>query len=82
MAWAARRDRVRYEIDDCGAPFGFVYAPLPEPESDEPYIDALDEADSMNDLDRPTAWRCDDCNQRNAAEWRTCSMCGIRREDA
>ena len=40
MGWRVRRERIRYDTDDTGAPFGFVYASLPV--DSEEYEDAFD----------------------------------------
>ena len=82
MGWAIRRERIRYDTDDTGAPFGFVYAPLP---NDEPYIDAMDCADTFTDYqaehEAAGRWMCDDCGQRWPGERRSCGYCGQPRSD-
>lgn len=78
MAWAARKERIRYEEHDCGGSFGYMYAPHP-PESVEEYEDALDHAVRLDEI-RP-AWRCDSCGQKWLGDDVACGFCGSARDD-
>lgn len=82
MGWAIRQRRVLYELEDTGAPFGFVYAPLP---SDDPYIDAMECADTFTDYqaehEAPGPWHCDGCGQRWPGDNFACGYCGHERVD-
>lgn len=79
MAWAARKVRIHYERDDVGAPFGFVYSPVPPEEPAEDYEDAMDHAERFYRL-RPK-WHCDDCGHPNSGGSDVCAYCGHVRDD-
>lgn len=77
MGWQVRRERIRYDTDDTGAPFGFVYASLPV--DDEEYEDAFDFI--VPPESTWPDWRCEECNQRWPGDRTSCGYCGYARSD-
>ena len=76
MGWAIRRERIRYDVEDTGAPFGFVYASSPA----EPYVDAMECADTFTDYEAEHEargrWICE-CGTHNEGHDRNCRYCGL-----
>lgn len=77
-SWAARKWRIAYEAEDTGAPFGFVYSPVPPANPGTPYVDAWDyvvapEATWPN-------WTCE-CGTHNDGHEGACVYCGNVRDD-